>query len=146
MSLKDEVKRLQFQQQQEEQLQQKAEATRKAQLETRIKTIGRTVEALFNEAEEILWQDSDWDVSYIQGWDNPTHSLYTWKLQAEKKIMKGIINRRVVSIYKEHLIIAFAPSSTKHAFSSPGRSFFEEEHLDDEIARQIVHTLKLREE
>ncbi|MBK8905854.1 MAG: hypothetical protein IPM53_32025 [Anaerolineaceae bacterium] len=146
MSLKDEVTRLQFQQRQHEQAQKKAEASREAELETRIKTVGKTVEALFNEAEEILWQDDDWEVSYLQGWDNPTHSLYTWKLRAERKIMKGIINRRVVSIYREQLIIAFAPGSTKHAFSSPGRSYFDEAQLEEEVARQIVHTLKLRKE
>lgn len=146
MSLKDEVTRLQFQQRQEERAQQKAKAAHETELETRIKTVGQAVEALFNEAEEILWQDGDWEVSYIQGWDNPTHTLYTWKLQAEKKIMKGIINRRVVSIFNEQLIIAFAPGSTKHAFSSPGRSYFEEEQLEEEVARQVVHTLKLRKE
>jgi hypothetical protein len=146
MSLKDEVTRLQFQQRQQEQAQKKAEAAREAQLETRIKTVGQTVEALFNQAEEILWQDGDWEVSYIQGWDNPTHTLYVWKLLAEKKIMKGIINRRVASIYREQLVIAFAPKATKHAFSSPGRSYFEEEQLEEEVARQVVHTLKLRKE
>jgi len=146
MSLRDEVTRLQHQQRQQEQAQQKVEAAHEAQLQTRIKTVGRTVEALFNEAEEILWQDGDWKVSYLQGWDNPTHTLYTWKLLAEKKIMKGIINRRVASIYREQLVIAFAPGSTKHAFSSPGRSYFEEEQLEEEVARQVVHNLKLRKE
>lgn len=146
MSLKDEVTRLQFQQRKQELAEQKAEAARVAELETKIKSIGKTIEALFNEAEEILWQDGDWVVSYIQGWDNPTHSLYTWKLQAKKKIMKGIINRRVTSIFREQLVIAFAPEATKHAFSSPGRSYFEEQQLEEEVARQIVHTLKLRKE
>ena len=144
MSLRDEVTRLQFHQQQQEKVQQKAKTAREAELENRIQTVGRSVEALFNEAEEILWQDGDWEVSYIQGWDNPTHSLYVWKLRAEKKIMKGIINRRVVSVFREQLVIAFAPGATKHAFSSPGRSYFEEKQLEEEIARQIVHTLKLR--
>ncbi len=145
MSLKNEVTRLQFQLRQQEQAHKKAEAAREAELENRIKTVSRAVEVLFNEAEEILWQDGDWEVSYIQGWDNPTHTLYTWKLQAVKKIMKGIINRRVVSIFNEQLVIAFAPESTKHAFSSPGRSYFEETQLEEEIARQVVHTLKLRQ-
>lgn len=146
MSLKDEVTRLQFQQQKEEQAQKKAEAALVAELENRIKSVGHAVEALFNEAEEILWQDGDWEVSYIQGWDNPTHSLYTWKLRAEKKIMKGIINRRVVSMFREQLVISFAPGATKHSFSSPGRSYFEEHQLQEEVARQVVHTLRLRKE
>lgn len=146
MSLKDEVTRLRFQQQQQEREQKKAEAAREADLESRIKTVGKAVEALFNEAEEILWQAGDWKVSYLQGWDNPTHTLYVWKLLAQKKVMKGIINRRVASIFREQLVIAFSPGATKHAFSSPGRSFFEESQLEEEVARQIVHTLKLREE
>ncbi|MCB9006478.1 MAG: hypothetical protein H6656_03740 [Ardenticatenaceae bacterium] len=146
MSLRDEVTRLQFQQRQQEQAHKKAEATREAELKTRIKAVGQTVEALFNEAEEILWQDDEWEVSYIQGWDNPTHTLYAWKLQAKKKIMKGIINRRVASIFREQLVIAFSPGSTKHAFSSPGRSYFDEAQIEEEVARQIVHTLKLRKE
>ena len=146
MILKDDVTRLQFQQRQEERAQQNAEAARESELETRIKAVGKTVEELFNEAEEILWQDGGWEVSYLHGWDNPTHSLYVWKLLAEKKKMKGIINRRVASIYREQLVIAFAPGATRHAFSSPGRSYFAEAQLEEEVARQIVHTLKLRKE
>lgn len=146
MSLKDQVTRLQFQQQQQELARQQAEATREAELQARIKSVGQTVEALFNEAEQILWKDSDWEVSYIHGWDNPTHTLYVWKLRAEKKNMKGIINRRVTSVDREQLVIAFAPGSSKHAFSSPGRSYFEEKQLEEEVARQLVHILKLRKE
>ncbi|WP_420644853.1 hypothetical protein [Candidatus Leptofilum sp.] len=146
MSLKDEVTRLQFRQQEQEREQKKVKAAHEAELESRIKAVGKSVEALFNEAEEILWQDGGWKVSYLQGWDNPTHSLYVWKLQAQKKVMKGIINRRVASIFREELIIAFAPGATKHAFSSPGRSYFEESQLEEEVARQIVHTLRLRKE
>ncbi|HEX6386463.1 MAG TPA: hypothetical protein VF177_17465 [Anaerolineae bacterium] len=145
MNLKSEVVRLQQKRYLEEQAQRQEEEDRRARIQAKIESVGRQVEQLFAEAQEILWVDDDWEVTLRRGWENQLHTSYVWRMTAERKEKKGLFIHRVAKVDIEELTIYFAPEARRYPFSSPRLSYFTQEGLREEVARQVLDLLEQRQ-